>query len=210
MKNIAVFASGSGSNFQANHTHTLNGNIAGEIVLVVSNNPNCGAINFAREKQIETLIINESRIQNPDTREDTLLQALFKFKVDLICLAGYMKILPQQIVRQYERQILNIHPALLPEFSGKGFYGMKVHTAVIQAGKKQSGATIHFVDEEYDHGPVIAQQKVDIFPYDTAESLAEKILKVEHKLYPQVVKVFCEDQITWENNKPKIRETIEN
>ena len=210
MKNIAVFASGGGSNFKAIHNHILSGNIPGEIVLVVSNNPNCGAITYADENSIQTLIVNKNRHPNPHTREYTLLQALLKAEVDLICLAGYMKMLPQNMIQQYKNKILNIHPALLPDFGGKGFYGMKVHEAVLKSGAEYSGATVHFVDEKYDHGPIIAQRKVKILDTDTVEALAERVLKVEHELYPEVVKASCENRIIMGNNKPRILEYNEN
>ena len=210
MKNIAVFVSGGGSNFRAIHKQTLNGNIPGEIVLVVSNNPNCGAINYAEENALSTCIVNNTPYSIPDTRDYTLLQALLKAEIDLICLAGYMKLLPQNIVQQYKNKILNIHPALLPDFGGKGFYGMKVHEAVLKSGAEYSGVTVHFVDEKYDHGPIISQRKVKVLNTDNAEILAERVLKVEHELYPEVVKASCENRIIMENNKPRILEYNEN
>ena len=210
MKNIAAFVSGGGSNFRAIHKQTLNGNIPGEIVLVVSNNPNCGAITYAEENALSTCIVNNTPYPIPDTRDYTLLQALLKAEVELICLAGYMKMLPQNMVQQYKNKILNIHPALLPDFGGKGFYGMKVHEAVLKSGAEYSGATVHFVDEKYDHGPIIAQRKVKILDTDTVEALAERVLKVEHELYPEVVKASCENRIIMENNKPIILEYNEN
>ncbi len=103
-----------------------------------------------------------------------------------------------------------MHPALLPQFGGKGFYGIKIHEAVIASGCEESGVTIHFVDEEYDHGEIIAQKKVEIQTEDTPEILAKKVLKIEHELYPQVVKAFCEDRIVWKNNHPVIEVAVEN
>ena len=210
MKNIAVFASGGGSNLRAIHNHILSGNIPGEIVLIVSNNPNCGAITYGEENLIHIFIVNKTRYPIPNTLEFTLFQALSNSDVDLICLAGYMKMLPQNIVQKYKNKILNIHPALLPNFGGKGYYGMKVHEAVLKSGAEYSGATVHFVDEKYDHGPIIAQRKVKILDTDTVEALAERVLKVEHELYPEVVKAFCENRIIMENNKPRILEYNEN
>ena len=210
MKNIAAFVSGGGSNFRVIHKQTLNGNIPGEIVLVVSNNPNCGAINYAEENALSTCIVNNTRFPNPGAQKTILTQTLKEAEVDLICLAGYMKLLPQNIVQQYKNKILNIHPALLPDFGGKGYYGMKVHEAVLKSGAEYSGATVHFVDEKYDHGPIIAQRKVKILDTDTVEALAERVLKVEHELYPEVVKASCENRIIMENNKPRILEYNEN
>ena len=210
MKNIAVFVSGGGSNFKAIHQQISLGEIPGQIVLVISNNPKCSAIEYAIENFISRVIINETRYPNPHTRNELLTATCVKAEIDLICLAGYMKMLPPAIVKEYENKILNIHPGLLPEFGGKGFFGMRVHEAVIESGKRESGATVHFVDEIYDHGPIIAQKKVEILESDTAESVAAKVLKLEHELFPEVVKAFCEDRIMIENNKPKLVEYNEN
>ena len=114
--------------------------------------------------------------------------------------------IPNNIVAHFENCILNIHPALLPDFGGKGFYGIKVHEAVIKSNAIESGATVHFVDNQYDHGPIIAQRKIKILNTDNAEILAERVLKVEHELYPEVVKAFCENRINWESGLPKIVE----
>ena len=210
MKKIAVFVSGGGSNFIAIHRQIIQGNILGKIVMVFSNNPNCGAIKFAEENSIPIFIINSARYPNPHTRDEFLLETCLKAEIDLICLAGFMKMLPQNIVKQYKYRILNIHPGLLPEFGGKGFYGTRVHEAVINTGKRESGATVHFVDEIYDHGPIILQKKVEVMETDTPESLAARVLKLEHELFPEVVKAFCENKIIMENNKPKILEYNEN
>ena len=210
MKNIAVFVSGGGSNFMAIHHQIKQGKIPGEIVLVISNNPNCSAIEYANENSISHVIINETRYPNPHNRGELLTDTCLKAEINLICLAGYMKMLPPAFVKQYENKILNIHPGLLPEFGGKGFFGMRVHEAVINSGKRESGATVHFVDEIYDHGPIILQKKVEVLETDTAESLAARILKLEHELFPEVVKAFCENKIIMENNIPKILEYNEN
>jgi len=210
MKKIAVFVSGGGSNFIAIHRQIIQGNILGKIVMVFSNNPNCGAIKFAEENSIPIFIINAARYPNAHTRDEFLLKTCLKAEIDLICLAGFMKMLPQNIVKHYEYRILNIHPGLLPEFGGKGFYGTRVHEAVINTGKRESGATVHFVDEIYDHGPIILQKKVEVMETDTPESLAARVLKLEHELFPEVVKAFCENKIIMENNKPKILEYNEN
>ena len=210
MKKIAVFVSDGGSNFKAIHRQTIQGNILGKIVMVFSNNPNCGAIKFAERNSIPIFIIDAARYPNSHARDEFLLETCLKAEIDLICLAGFMKMLPQNIVKQYKYRVLNIHPGLLPEFGGKGFYGMRVHEAVINTGKRESGATVHFVDEIYDHGPIILQKKVEVMETDTPESLAERVLKLEHELFPEVVKAFCENKIIMENNKSKILEYNEN
>ena len=206
MKKIAIFVSGGGSNFKAIYEKIISRDIPAEISIVVSNNSNCGAINFAKKNILPTFIVNKTRFPNPNTRNMMLKQNLLKADVNLICLAGYMKRIPENIVAHFKNCILNIHPALLPDFGGKGYYGMKVHEAVIQSNAVESGATVHFVDNKYDHGPIIAQNKVMILNTDNAEILAEKVLKVEHILYPEVIKAFCENRINWESGLPKIVE----
>ena len=210
MKNIAVFASGGGSNFKSIHQHVQLGEILGQIVLTVSNNIDSGAIEYAKEYNISTFIINKVSYLNPTDSEELLIQTLIENDVDLICLAGYMKLLPKSIIHQYQNCILNVHPALLPKFGGKGFYGRKVHEAVIASGAEESGVTVHFVDEEYDHGKIIAQEIVAVRSEDTAETLAKRVLNIEHELYPRVIKAFCEDRIVWKNHHPKIEVSFEN
>mgnify|MGYP001468389354 CR=1 FL=1 len=209
MKNIAIFASGGGSNFKSIHHYIQSGEIDGSIVLTVSNNAESGAIKYARENNIPSLIINKVRHLNLVAQEEFLIQSLMKNEVDLICLAGYMKLLPKRIVHQYQNCILNIHPALLPQFGGKGFYGKIIHEAVIASGAEESGVTVHFVDEKYDHGKIVSQEKIEIMHRDTPKILAKRVLQIEHVLYPKVIKAFCEDRIIWENDHPKIEELIE-
>ena len=156
------------------------------------------------DNEIIFSIINKSQYPDSNSLDIILKEKLQQTNIDLICLAGYMKMIPDNIVAHFENCILNIHPALLPDFGGKGFYGMKVHEAVIKSNAVESGATVHFVDNQYDHGPIIAQKKVPILDTDNAEILAEKVLKAEHDLYPGVVKAFCENRINWERGLPKI------
>ena len=195
MKKIAIFASGGGSNFKAIQCHIESGNIYANIELLISNNSNSGAVEYAMEKNIETLIINEVRFPDFKKGEIFLLKKLVFKQIDLICLAGYIKLLSQNIVEKYNNCILNIHPALLPQFGGKGFYGMKVHEAVIKSGAKVSGATVHFVNENYDEGQIIAQEKIMINNDYTPEILSKKVLQIEHELYPRVIKEFCENKL---------------
>ena len=148
MKNIAIFASGGGSNFKAIHKNIELGDICAKIKLLVSNNSNSGAVEYAIENNIEIFIINEVRFSDIIKGESFLLKKLVFNQIDLICLAGYMKLIPRMIVEKYDNCILNIHPALLPKFGGKGFYGMKVHKAVLESGAKESGATVHLVNEK--------------------------------------------------------------
>jgi formyltetrahydrofolate-dependent phosphoribosylglycinamide formyltransferase len=195
MKKIAIFASGGGSNFKAIQRHIESGDICANIELLISNNSNSGAVEYALEKNIETLIINEVRFPDFKKGEIFLLKKLVFKEIDLICLAGYIKLLSQSIVGKFNNCILNIHPALLPQFGGKGFYGMKVHEAVIKSGAKVSGATVHFVNENYDEGQIIAQEKIMINNDYTPEILSKKVLQIEHELYPRVIKDFCENKL---------------
>ena len=120
------------------------------------------------------------------------MELLKKHQIDLICLAGYLTKVPDKVVRAYRGRIINIHPALLPKFGGKGFYGENVHEAVLAAKEKESGATVHYVDEEYDHGSIILQQKVPVLPADTPETLAQRVHQVEYEIYPQAIKLVLE------------------
>ncbi len=198
--NIAVFASGNGSNFRCIHRGILDGSIHGTIGLLVSNKRECGAVGYAIEYRINYLIIKS----NSPTYENDLMLALTGYSPDLIVLAGYLKMIPESVIRLFQNRIINIHPALLPAFGGKGMYGSHVHRAVLATKQKVSGATVHIVDEKYDHGPILAQKTVQVFSIDTVDSLAKRVLEVEHILYPQVVKAFCEQCFTGDDGIPKI------
>ena len=203
-KNITVFASGGGSNFIAIHKEILSNKISGNIQLLISNNPGCGAVAYANESGVRTMVINKIRYPSTQDLINVMIRELEKVKTELIILAGYMKLIPNEVIKKYKDRILNIHPALLPSFGGKGYYGKLVHRAVIESGVKTSGVTVHLVDEVYDHGKIIQQVTVPVEKSDTEEILASRVLKAEHKLYPIVVKAFCEDRIEWVNNIPWI------
>lgn len=191
---IAVFASGRGSNFRAvqDVLQSLQ-NAPAHIALCISNNPDPGAFAYAREQGIATLRLSPKMFpDNPDAYDQRLLQILEEYGIGLILLAGYMRKLPPETVAAYRGRILNVHPALLPEFGGEGMYGMNVHRAVIEAGRGESGPTVHLVDEEYDTGAIVAQQRVPVLADDTPESLAERVLRAEHELLPQVVLAAAE------------------
>ena len=187
--NIVVFASGRGSNFHAVHRVLQDMPEApARIVLCVSNNPSPGAFDYARDHDIKTERLSPKMFpDNPDQYQKALLQLLDEHNASLLLLAGYMRKLPPEVVSRYRGKILNVHPGLLPDFGGQGMYGMNVHRAVIKSGATESGATVHLADEEYDTGPVIAQQNVPVFPDDTPETLAERVLSAEHALLPRVV-----------------------
>ena len=189
--NIAVFASGTGSNFTNIYKHIRNGNIWAEMSLLISNNSNCKAISFAKDNNINYKIINNSRFSDNQI-DDIMLKILMNNKVDLIVLAGYMKKIPKKVIEYYHNRILNIHPALLPKFGGKGFYGMKIHEAVISSKEKTTGVTIHLVDNNYDTGDIIYQEKIKVMENDTPSSISGRVLELEHKIYPKIIKEFCE------------------
>jgi phosphoribosylglycinamide formyltransferase 1 len=185
---IALFASGRGSNFRAIDQVLLAlPEAPAEIVLCISNNPNPGAFEYARDRGIETLRLSPRMFEQEDEYAAALLEALRARQIDLLVLSGYMRKLPESVVREYRGRILNIHPALLPDFGGQGMYGEHVHRAVLESGVPQTGVTIHLVDEEYDTGAIVAQEKVDVHADDTPETLAARVLAVEHQLYPRVV-----------------------
>ena len=203
--NIVVFASGSGTNFISIHNQIKIGEINAEVKLLVSNNPKAGALAYARTEGIPIFIHNEAHLSpNVDESTNLLFNELKKVNADLLVLAGFMKKIPDEIVTYYEKKILNIHPSLLPKFGGKGFFGMHVHRAVIETNETESGVTVHFVNKVYDDGPIIAQSVIEVKMNENAEELAKRVLSEEHKLYPKVVKAFCENRILWDNNKPKI------
>lgn len=133
-----------------------------------------------------------------------------KHKVDHILLAGYLKLIPAELIRAFPRSILNIHPSLLPAFGGKGYYGVKVHRAVIASGARYSGPTIHFVDEHYDTGRILAQRVVPVLPTDTAEELASRVLHEEHRIYVEVAAALCEERIIWREDGVPLIQSKEN
>jgi len=185
VKKLVIFASGSGSNFQAIIDAVKSGYISAEIAGLVSNKEGIGAIERAKVHNIPVAVISDSDQKKFTSR---LKQQLAEWKPDLIILAGFLKKIPDEIVSLYRNKIINIHPALLPKHGGKGFYGLRVHRSVLEAGDQESGCTVHYVNENYDEGDIIRQAKVPVFQTDTPEKLAGRVLKVEHKLLPSVIK----------------------
>lgn len=200
MKNIVVFASGGGSNLQALIDAAADGRIGGRIVLVVSNKKDAGALERARKAGIPCEAASPKDFA-PGNYDGYLASACRAHHADLVCLAGFMLKLGPKMLSEYKDRILNIHPALLPSFGGKGFYGMKVHEAVLAAGAKVTGATVHFVDENYDRGPIVQQQAVPVLPGDTPETLAARVLAAEHAVYPAAVALFCAGRLAIEGGK---------
>ncbi len=187
MTTIAVFASGRGSNFINLYRAIQEGQLSATIGLVVSNNPGAPVVQTARSWNIPVRVLSPTRYTDPQQYEADLLHTLAEFHIEWIALAGYMKKIPASVIRQFPNRIVNIHPALLPAFGGKGMYGMHVHEAVFQSGAQVTGVTIHFVNEEYDQGAIIFQEPVVIRECRSPEEIAEKVLAVEHRVYPRVL-----------------------
>ena len=191
MKNIVVFASGGGTNLQALIEAVKDGRIHGRIVLVVSNKSGAGALERAAKAGIPAITAVQKDFKNPEAYDENLACLCLEHKADLVCLAGFMLKLGPKMLSSFKGRIMNVHPALLPAYGGKGFYGMKVHEAVIEAGARVSGATVHFVDENYDCGPIILQQPVPVLPGDTPAELAKRVNAAELAAYPKAVALFC-------------------
>ena len=190
MLKLAVFISGGGTNLQALIDACRSKSIDAEIKAVISNNSKAYGLQRAKNAGIDTFHISKVKYPDSDKLASVTLEVMEQFEIDLIVLAGYMKLLPSVIVSKYHGRIINIHPALLPKYGGKGMYGINVHKAVIESGDRYSGATVHLVDEHYDKGVILIQRRVPVKDDDTLESLAARVLKVEHKILPMAVSLF--------------------
>ena len=198
MKKIAVFISGGGTDLQSliDSVHEKSGLIR----LVVSSRGDAYGLERAKRKGIETMVLPKGDY------DSALLEELKKREVEWIVLAGFLKILTPAFIRHFPRHIVNIHPSLIPAFSGPGFYGMRVHEAVYRAGVKWSGATVHFVSEVVDGGAILLQEVVPVLEADGPEEIAGKVLKVEHRILPAAVKACLEDRVFWQGERAFIRE----
>jgi len=197
--NIAVFASGRGSNFGAIIRAVKKGKIKAHLALLVCDQPGAGAIGRARRAGIKVALVKREDFSSKKDFEAVIIQNLQENKIDLIVLAGFMRLLSPEFVSGFKGRILNIHPALLPSF--KGAKGLK---DAFDYGIKMTGVTVHFVDEEMDHGPIILQKPVKIEENDTLETLEKKIHKAEHALYPEAIKLFTESRLKLEGRKARI------
>lgn len=182
MKRIAVFASGSGTNFQAIVDYFRNHKEV-EVSLLLSDKPGSGAVHRAEKEDIPVALFTKDELFN----SNKVVSLLLENRTDLIVLAGFLLLIPPSVISEYEGRIINIHPALLPKYGGKGMYGLKVHEAVIRNGETLTGITIHCIDEEYDRGSIIFQATCNVLPDDTPESLSKRIQELEHKYYPRVI-----------------------
>ncbi|MBK7098533.1 MAG: phosphoribosylglycinamide formyltransferase [Sphingobacteriales bacterium] len=188
---IAIFASGAGSNTQRIIDY-FKGNSNVQVRLIVCNNAEAGVLRIALNERITSLLIERSRF----FKEASYLPILTEYGIDWIILAGFLWKIPEKMIEAYPHRIINIHPALLPKYGGKGMYGHHVHQAVLDAGDHESGITIHFVDEQYDHGLTIFQAKCPVANDDTPDSLAQKVHILEHKYFPQII-----EQVILKKNK---------
>ena len=196
MLNIGVLISGGGSNLQAIIDDCESKKINGNIKVVISNREDAFGLERAKKHNIRSVFEKD---------EDEVIKILKEENIDLVVLAGYLKIISPKFVSEFENKIMNIHPALIPSFCGDGFYGETVHQAVIDYGAKVSGATVHFVNEKADAGPIIMQDTVKVMDDDDAKTLAKRVLEVEHTILPRCVKLFCEGKISVEGRRVRIK-----
>lgn len=187
MLNIAVLISGGGSNLQSIIDGCESGYINGIVKLVISNKDNVYGLERAIKHNIKTFVEKE---------DEKIIDLLNKENIDLVVLAGYLKIISPKFVEAFRNKIINIHPSLIPAFCGEGYYGKKVHESVISYGVKLSGATVHFVDEGADTGPIIMQKSVEVKVDDTPQSLSERVLAVEHEILKESVRLYCDNKLT--------------
>ena len=202
---IGVLVSGDGTNLQAIIDEINVGTIHGKIELVISNKEEAYALERSKKAGIEAMFINPRAYVNDEEYNLKLLEEFKKKDVELILLAGFLKILSKEFVAAYRNKIMNIHPSLMPSFCGKNYYGEKVHEGVLNYGAKYTGATVHFVDEGTDTGPIILQEIVKIDDEDTVSSLQNKVLQVEHKILVDAVKRYCDHRIVVDGRKVKIK-----
>lgn len=194
MLNLAVLISGNGSNLQALIDACANKSFPAKISVVISNRPDVFGLERAQQADLPTLCIDHKEFNGREDFEAALLKALADYPVDLICLAGFMRILTPGFVNQWPDKIINTHPSLLPKFGGEGMHGNHVHRAVLDAGETVSGCSIHYVIPEVDQGPVILQKNVSVLPDDTIESLSKRVIAQEHIAYPEAVRIIAEEQ----------------
>ncbi len=192
---IGVMASHGGTNLQAILDACAAGSLDAEVRVVISNNSRSMALERARRARIPTAHLSAATHPAPALLDKAISDTLAAHAVELVALAGYMRKLGPQTLGRYRNRVLNVHPALLPKFGGQGMYGERVHAAVLAAGERVSGVSVHVVDEEYDHGPVIAQAEVPIMRDDTPETLASRVLEWEHTLYPQTIQRIASGEI---------------
>jgi len=202
---LGVLASGRGSNFEAILKNIERGRLDAEVRVLISNRRDAGALEIARAHNIPAVYLSPSDFPSIEAFDEALLRTFDRYGVNFVILAGYLKKLSPQVVARYRNRMLNIHPALLPSFGGKGMYGIHVHEAVLAHGCKVTGVTVHIVDEEYDAGPIVLQRCVPVRDDDTPETLAARVLKVEHRLYSKAIQLFAEGRVEVRGRRVFIR-----
>lgn len=206
MLGLGILVSGSGTNLQAIIDNINNGQISNaKINVVISNKDGVYSLVRAKENNIPAEVIAPKNFPDRDAFHKELLQKLKEYKVDLLVLAGYLVVIPEDIINSYRNRIINIHPSLIPSFCGSGYYGLKVHEAVLERGVKVTGATVHFVDEGTDTGPIILQKAVEIQEGDTPEILQKRVMEeAEWELLPEAINLIANNRVLIENNKVRI------
>ena len=192
---LGFLASGGGTNLQSILDACRDGRLHAEPRVVIGNNSRSGALARARARGIPARHLSGRTHPEPAALDAAIRDALRAEEVEVVCLAGYMKRVGPRTLAAFDGRVLNIHPGLLPSHGGRGFYGLRVHEAVLAAGDRVSGVTVHVVDEIYDHGPVLAQEQVPVEPGDTPETLAARVLEVEHRFYPEILQRIASGQI---------------
>ena len=203
--NIGVLISGGGTNLQSLIDNIKEGHINGNIKVVISNKKDAYGLVRAEHEGIESLYINRKEYSSNEEYNRKILEEFKKREVELVVLAGYLKVLSKEFVEEYKGRIINIHPSLIPSFCGKGYYGEKVHQSVLEYGVKITGATVHFVDEGTDTGQIIMQEAVEVKDDDTVETLKNRVLEVEHRILPKAVKLYCDRRIKIDGRKVVIK-----
>lgn len=208
--NICVLVSGGGTNLQSLIDAVEEKHIDARITGVIASKPGVYALERAERHGIPTTVIARKAFGSKQAFDDALLQALANYEADLVVLAGYLAILGENVIQAYPNRIINIHPSLLPAFGGKGYFGLKVHEAVLAAGVKLTGATVHFVDEGTDTGPIIMQKAVPVYPDDTPEVLQQRVMRqAEHTILPAVVRLLVENKIQVKQRKVYVEEDVQ-
>jgi len=203
---LAVFASGSGSNFGAMLKSIDAGKLNAKPTLLIADRPTIGAIDKAEARDIPVAILPPGKFENEDAFAEVLLHTRANHGVEFIALAGYLKKIPASVVDAFKHRMLNIHPALLPSFGGKGMYGPRIHEAVLEHGCRVTGVTVHLVDSEYDTGPIVLQEPVAVRQDDSPRSLAARVLQLEHRLYPEALQLFAEGRVEMNGRRVQIRD----
>lgn len=206
---LGVLVSGGGSNLQSIIDNIKTGKLNAKISVVISSSSKAYALTRAKKNDIPAYTVLQRDYQNKEDYEKELIKILKKYNVDLVVLAGFLKVLSPYFVKTFKNRIMNIHPSLIPAFCGEGYYGSKVHKAVINSGAKVTGVTVHFVDEGTDTGPIILQKAVKVRDTDTPDLLAARVLKEEHKLYPKAIKLYSEGKLTIEGRRVLIMDKEE-